>query len=727
MRIIKVKDEQFWLNGNNTYIVYNCIDFPYYKFSAINNVCNKKDIVYYNIPAAFDIETTTIANVDVPYGFMYLWQVCILDYRYVCMGRTWEEFNIFINNLVDAMHLHIKSRLVFYVHNLGFESQFLRNFLDVHDVFAVKERVPLKIVYDCGIEMRCSYKLSNMSLSKFCKSRKNVFFTKQSGDDYDYSKIRTATTELDDDEIFYGFCDVVGLTECIRDCLTEDNIVTIPLTSTGYVRRDAKTYLRRNAQQNRKYFTSTYITPEIYDFLSDVKRGGNVHCNPLFSGTILDCVGSFDKKSSYPYEMLTKKYPMRFLPESGQVDVDDIISKDLAVVFDLILFDVRLIRHTTIPYIPFAKCKVAKNAITENGRVTRASMVVIRVTEIDYKIIVNQYTFNDLNIGMVYVAEKDFLPKDYRDYVIDLFIKKEQLNPDNFADDVELDKYFYMKSKNRLNALFGMMMTDITHSKYEYSNIGEAYKKIKLVTYDDKKTAIDKYYKHYDSFAVYQQGIYVTAYARESLQMGIDIVGRDCVYTDTDCVKFIGNHDKDFDLLNSKIYDDADNYDVKPYCIVNNKKIYLGYWAKEHTYDKFCSCGAKKYADIINDKFEITVSGANKKCAAKYLEDMCIGINAFDMHYRNGEKVEIPPYYFINKDGKEIRCKGSGRTVSYYNDVDNQYYITINGCKMLTGSNIGVVNTTYSLGTKPEYDEFLIEYQSEEYDDLMLGLDNDYI
>ena len=162
----------------------------------------KRGVNYLNIPCAFDIETTNIYKKDSegnilkeprPYAFMYQWQFCLDDC--VCFGRTWEEFRTLIDQLEKRMNLSLSNRLVIYVHNLPFEWAFMRMFLNYEEGFFREEKKPLKIVTKEGIEFRCSYALSNMSLNKFCENESEVTHYKLV-DTYDYSKIRTPKTPL---------------------------------------------------------------------------------------------------------------------------------------------------------------------------------------------------------------------------------------------------------------------------------------------------------------------------------------------------------------------------------------------------------------------------------------------------------------------------------------------------------------------------------------------------
>ena len=52
---------------------------------------NKK-IEYINLPAGFDIETTSYKVDEVKTAFMYVWMFGIGHNQPVYYGRTWEEF-----------------------------------------------------------------------------------------------------------------------------------------------------------------------------------------------------------------------------------------------------------------------------------------------------------------------------------------------------------------------------------------------------------------------------------------------------------------------------------------------------------------------------------------------------------------------------------------------------------------------------------------------------------
>ena len=275
----------------------------------------KRDINYLNIPCAFDIETTNIYLKDSegnilpeprPYAFMYQWQFCIDDC--VCFGRTWEEFQKLIKQLEKCMNLSLKNRLVVWVHNLPFEFCFMNRFINYYDGFFKEERKPLKIVTREGIEFRCSYALSNMSLSKFCKNEENVTHFKLV-DTYDYKKIRTPKTTLTEEEEAYCYNDVRGLCECIKSRLNHDTITTMPMTATGYVRRDLRCAVRGD-KKYRELFRNNALNGDLYFMCRDAFRGGDTHANLDFSNQLITSgVNSKDEASAYPATMMMDLFP----------------------------------------------------------------------------------------------------------------------------------------------------------------------------------------------------------------------------------------------------------------------------------------------------------------------------------------------------------------------------------------------------------------------------------
>lgn len=665
--------------------VYNIDDFPYsFTNYEIHYVRKKRKGAYINIAAAFDIETTTISNTERPYGFMYHWQFCL--HNNVCFGRTWEEFKTFLQRLQDGLQLADGCKLAIYCHYLPFEFQFFRNFLTIDNVFALEPRQVVTATAG-AFEFRCSYKLSNMSLLEFCKKSKGCTFWKKDGEKFDYSKIRTPSTPLTQYEKEYNYCDVRGLCQALESLLIDDTIATIPLTSTGYVRRDARAAVQENPK-NRDKFQSLALNEHTYILCRTARRGGNTHALGLYSNEIISNMKSRDKKSSYPASMLLYDYPMSpFIRIAKKAEIERRIdSGNFACLLDVHIDGLCIKSLETIPYIAKAKCTriVTRGALFDNGRVISALSCDMVITDVDYRIIMDQYNIDKIEFRECYISDYAPLPREFRQFIRHMFTEKEKLKNG--------DPYLYAKYKNKINATFGMCLTDICRPDIEYNAGGQvddidAKDGLFPAIMGDISGELSKYYKSRNSFLAYQWGVWVTAHSRAALQDGLNAVGRDGCYTDTDSVKYIGNHDADFAAINARLMKLAEERDIPAYIETPNGRIYLGVWETDGVYDKFITLGAKKYAYEENGEVHITVAGLNKEKGAAYVQKKG-GIATF-------------------KDGLVFPEEYAKRTVSYYNDYSAPYYITVNGERILTGSNIGVVGTTYTLGITDEYSTFI--------------------
>lgn len=640
----------------------------------------KRGITYLEVPCAFDIETTNIyekddaGNINTekrPFAFMYHWQFCINDE--VCFGRTWKEFQTLLNDLTYRMSLSNKRRLVIWCHNLNFEFQFFRRFVNVIDGFYKDDRVPLKVVIDGGIEFRDSYILSNMTLAKFCENEPNVTHYKLSGDDYDYLKIRTPETPMTDYELSYCYNDVRGLVECIASRMKEDTLGTMPMTSTGYVRRDARNAIRKNPN-NRKIFQTCRLSSELYQDCRSAFRGGDTHANIKMADQILHDVDSYDIQSSYPACMMINKFP-----SSGffKIKTETFYNRDLsdyALLLHVRLCDVKYVGVCGIPYIPLAKCSaITSDRIIDNGRVLYAGIIEMVITDIDLDIILKEYEMSDFYINNVYASRYAPLSAEYKSVIMQYFTGKTSLKS------VTGYEYEYMKSKNKLNALYGMMCQRIDHDQTTYD--GHDF----VTTVADLDEQIEKYYKSHNSFLSYQHGVWVTAHARKRLRDMLWIVGRDVVYCDTDSVKCINDHHEDFEAKNQELIKEAES--AGAYATDKHGNIqYMGTWEHEtakEKYTEFKTLGSKKYVYRQGDHVVSTVAGVNKKTGSRFFKEW--GLESF-------------------KHGTII--KDSGHLTAFYND-DDIHTITIDGVEIETASNVALVDNTYTLGVTDEYIDLL--------------------
>lgn len=641
------------------------------------NPRGRQKTLYKDVICTFDIETTRVPDLD--QSFMYIWQMCIGEN--VIIGRTWEEFKLLLSEF--KLHLHDKERVVFFVHNLSYEFQFLAGIylFNKDDVFLIDSRKVLKATMYDHFEFRCSYLHSNMSLAQYTK-KMGVKHGKLSGKKFDYSKIRTPYTELSEYELRYCLDDVIGLREAIQKEmeLDHDNLYTFPLTSTGYVRREVKKAMRGYSFEAIK---SLQPDLKLYELLHDAFRGGNTHANRFYAGMLLHNVKSTDRSSSYPDVMCNERFPMSPFKYVGKCTGDqimDLIAEDQALVMRVRITDVSLIDpYWGAPYLALNKCTYV-GAVKDNGRIISADIIETAITDVDLQIILSEYQFSKIEYWDVYTSKYGKLPRCFIDCIERYYRNKTELKG------VEGQEVYYDKSKALLNSLYGLCVQRILREPIIFD--GKEY-----VTDDewDRQKAFDKATAH--PFNSYAWGVWITALSRLRLEEGLRIVHESpnayFIYTDTDSIKYQG--DLDFTKYNNiRIRDSKRSgaYAADP----KGKTHYMGVFEYEGEYSDFITFGAKKYAYVKDGKTGVTISGVNKELGAKEI-DKAGGLSAL-------------------KEG--FTFKEAGGTEAKYNDdplSDGIDTITIDGCEIKITRNLCIKESTYTLGLTYDYKRLLEDSQ----------------
>ena len=625
---------------------------------------------YKNLFCAFDIETTN--DLSINQAYMYIWQ-CQIEEQTV-VGRTWDEWLIFCERICSR--LAEDEYIMMYVHNLSFEFTFLKGIylFDPDEVFAIDRRKVLKCEMLNHIEFRCSYLLTNMSLSAFTK-RMGVT-EKLSGDEFNYKVIRYPWTELTPKELEYCITDVLSLVEALKVyfSIEHDNFYTIPFTSTGFVRRDVKRAMRRF---NRKELESMQPDYEIFSILREAFRGGNTHCNRYYTGQILENVSSYDRVSSYPDVQINELFPMSpwINEESPTVErVTRIIYKQhRACIMRCGFSGIRLKSPLWgCPYIPKHKCRNLTRHDNDNGRILDADYLEISLTDIDFKIICDEYEFESITFYDFYHCRYGKLPKPLREEVRKYFQLKSELKG------VTGSELYYQLSKAKLNSVYGMSVTNPCRVSIDYINDTFVERN------EDERELLEA--GNHKAFLVYAWGIWTTAHARAELEKMMNIVGAGrFVYCDTDSVKFIDDGGVSFKKYNkSRKTDSIKNGGVGT--DRTGKQYYLGLCDYEGTYKKFVSMGAKKYCYIdSDDKLHITVAGVGKS------------IGAVELASRGGIESFKEGFTFYKAGGTE----------SVYNDIIEPFKVNIDGKMLLITSNCLIKESTYTLGITGEYRKIL--------------------
>lgn len=579
----------------------------------------------------FDIETTSAWLKDgqvIPYqkGFHsdywnelehlalpYIWQFSIDGIVYY--GR---EFNTFLNVLDD---LPADTEFIIWVHNLSYEFQFLTNILNWSKVFARSPRKPIKAVSKeyPKITFRCSYVLTGLSLASWGKQ----LGTEKAIGLLDYEKIRTPLTELTQDEMYYCKQDCIVVETGIKEYIKRyGNQYNIPMTQTGTVRRVVKDKLTSDELYVHDIKSLVPRSAAEYRRLQDVFAGGYTHANRMYSGFLVEgTIEHYDFASSYPTVMIAEKYPMtrwilldRTLPDISTFD-------NYAYILRLEFTNIRSISMNT--YIQASKCE-ARKIVYDNGRIISADILIMTMTEQDFITIKNNYIWDDLKVLYVYRSRKEYLPKAFTEYILELYANKTELK------DVEGMEDLYMQSKQYINSLFGMCVTAIIqadvvlneNNEWSISDLTTDMVNERLFKLRSKNPREKRY------FLSYAWGCWVTAYARRNLWKCIESCDTDVIYCDTDSIFVRGQHN--FEWYNNDITEkiktacdimELDFNKTRPLTPKGKPKP-LGIFDKEDNCEEFLTLGAKRYVErrTSDHKLHLTVSGINKD-AVELLQD----------------------------------------------------------------------------------------------------------
>ena len=675
----------------------------------------KTSIHYYNCSCAFDIETTSfIDSNNEKSATMYVW---MLGINGLCMmGRTWEEFIDVINSIIEILGLDENNRIVIGIHNLGYEFQFMRHYFEWENVFSVDIRKPVYAITKNGIEFRDTLILSGYKLETVGKNLHTYKVEKMIGD-LDYSKIRNCKTKLSEKEIGYCINDIKIVMAYIQECIdTEGYITKIPLTKTGYIRRYVKNScfgLDMNEKNYKKWDYMTLIQnltldPEEYRMLKRAFCGGFTHASPFYSGKICENVMSMDLTSSYPTQLCLPKFPM------SKGEIHNISSKkdfEESLKLYCCLFDIEIenlqSKFMYDAYISRSRCIQCDNPIISNGRVVSADRVVMTLTEQDYNIIKNVYTWDRIKIGKMYRYKRGYLPKDFVRSVLELYKSKTELKGLEGNDENGVPySVTYLNRKEMLNSCYGMTVTDIVRDDIIYEDDWKEET-------PDLNESIEKYNTNKGRFLFYPWGVWTTACARTSVWSAIFNLKDDYIYSDTDSVKF-KNPEKHMEYFKkyNRIITEQLNETCKHFGFPtdyvhpkNNKgeEKQLGIWDFDGLYQKFKTLGAKRYMlQYSNDhrngesagKYSLTVSGLNKKITLPYLLKK-YGSKIFEAF---SDGLYIPNGYTGKNTHTYIDDAQSGTLEDYQGNI----------ARYEEYSSIHLGSSDYSLSISQEYINFLL-------------------
>lgn len=686
-------------------IYYKDVDFSKIEYSTIRT---NKGVEYLNLESAFDIETTSTYVDGEKVAFMYFWAFGFSNDGYVVYGRTWQEYTEFVGMVEEHFQLHEERVLITYVHNLGFEFQFMRKYFEWENVFSMDVRKPLKALSTNGIEYRDSLILSGFSLAKTAENLTSHTIEKLDGD-LDYSKIRHSKTKIYPKELGYIKHDILIILYYINEQIEQyGEISKIPLTNTGRVRKFVRHncyYTDKNHRKSSRAKFQKYRnlmqdlqvqSAEEYRQLKRAFQGGFTHANVEYSGYVVEDVSSIDFTSSYPAVMLAEKFPMS---EAIETTAEEISEKGFDFYLNkyCLLFDVKFTniqsKISFENYISESKAYSIKNSVINNGRVYSADELTTTITDIDFRIIQQVYNWDDMEIANVKRYHKGYLPKAIIESIIELYKSKTELK---YVENMAVE---YVVSKGMLNSIYGMTVTDIIRDNITYSDDWGFQPA-------DVDEQLEKYNTGHSRFLYYPWGVWVTAYARKNLWTGILNIAEDYVYSDTDSIKLL-NYEKYKPFIDW--YDDDLTRKLQAMCDFHKldfeslqpkdhtgRKALIGVWDYEGTFKRFKTLGAKRYLqETYEGDIYLTVAGLSKMNGVNYMKEQA-GTN---------EKV-----FELFNDDLYIPKDRTGKMTHTYIDTENYFDMVDYEGKTLQVNTLGGVhleNVDFTLNISKQYAEFI--------------------
>ena len=655
----------------------------------------KRKRSYLELYCGFDIETYTDYN---HFAYMWIWQFSIYGKSgdTIIIGRTWDQFVKLIDTLIEDLGLNKERRIIIGIANLSFEHQFMKkHFLKRWTkIFAKEKRQPIYAILDDCVEFRDILMITGGSLATLAKE---YTVTQKLVGDLDYNVPRTYKTPIGSDKITdkdlqYCYNDVSIVAEFMR-YLFKTYIIPdkyIPLTKTGLLRREVKKEIAsRGSGVKRSIMNEVYrcYIPDLHlykTFMQYLFRGGYCHTNLRYADRIVK-IKSIDYTSSYPYTMLAYDgFPVSPLKRENPDDFEKIIQAgDKCVMFKAIFMNI----HATTDHSIESKSKCvfcSKNAIIDNGRVRSSTMIEVWLTDLDFLCYRMFYRWDSMKVEEMYTSIKGRLPRYLLMPLAKAYEKKAKMKHEGKSGDPSYALY-----KALVNSAFGMCCTRLVESEVLMSDIScEWY--LDFTSFDYEK-------ERKKAFLLPQWGIYICAFSRFRILSSIFQLsdptgkhpGKDACYSDTDSIKYVGDHDDYIEIANKqtqKIMKDV----CKRYNLDYSLFWDLGSFEKEYggrsVKAKFL--GAKRYIVEDQGKVTTTIAGLPKKALAGY-------VNRLKLQHDIYQYGDYPDEFSIFTNRMLLNADVSLKNAHTYND--QPHVSTIDGVQCYELSSVGIYPIDFTM------------------------------
>ena len=573
---------------------------------------------YVNLTATLDIETTNTEEDGFAYSFALNIGGVNMVVRYI------EELEEVIDGLIDSWSLGGSDYLSIYIHNLGYEYQYMAQILNedwtIKNALYTKARQALYLRFGNGIEFRDSLKLFQKSLAGATKGCRHP---KLKGD-LDYSVYRTPDTPLTQQEFDYIVNDVQGLYEAIERLKAEHdyNAATIPLTNTSMVIEEVNRHLHTGEVQRAMRALS--LGKHELELAYHCMAGGDTHGTRWRASRTYDNCNSYDLKSAHPSEQALWKFPAGepfLLPEDVEEDeLSTLIDEGYGWLGKVYLEDIQVRPECPNPTLSLSKTEAIEGLRgLDNGRVLGADAAFAYLDSNDYQRFREAYTYTDFCGVDILAFKLEYLPDEFREAVFDKFRVKES------AEDGP-ERVF---AKVCVNTIFGACAQKTVRDEYDilFEEVMERNK----IKWEDKLAAMEDeaVIKTQQKKFPFLWGLWTSSLSRLRLWELQKAVGWErLIYWDTDSVKYEGPKLPAVDHYNQRIIDQCIARDA---VVVNRKgkTVYIGVAEDEHPtvdygYRRFRFLHAKCYAAEAWDgeryTIETTIAGVGKEQGKKNLD-----------------------------------------------------------------------------------------------------------
>ena len=611
-------------------IKYNMVYYEDYDFTILNKIRyhfkpgKMHDISFNDCFVMADTETSkahkNVIGEDgkpIPViNYVVAWTISVRAAHHnivTLWGRSPDQMALCIRKICDNMR---GKETYIYFHNLSYDWEFIRKFMlqefgSPRRQLNTKPHYPIYIQWDHFI-LKDSLILAQRSLEKWANDM-DVKHKKATGK-WDYDKIRGQQEHFSPEELEYIEHDTLAGVEALdRHCIIHHKTPSsIHMTATGIPREQ----VIKRGKKNRAKEKFLNLASDFKDHLNleQCFHGGYTHGNRHYVNFTLDQtilhefgyekVQAADFASSYPYIMLSEKFPMEKFTAYKDCTMSEVLeSKNYAYYGKLCLVKPRLKDDSQpMPYLQYSKAVKIINPVLDNGRVLCAAYMEIWVTDPDIEIINSMYDSDYHVLTNVMISYKSYLPRWLTDYVFECFRNKSELKGK--------DPVLYAISKATINSIYGMMVQRVFTADITEDYVTGEWKTEDVCT----KEKYEEYLDNKRKILPYQWGVWITSYACRNLFL----LGK-CfdvwLYSDTDSCYGLGMDPEQLQSYNEGCKQKLkDNGYGSVYA--NGREYWLG--IAEHgpddVYSEFKYMGAKRYCGRGSDgKLHITVAGVPKK------------------------------------------------------------------------------------------------------------------